>query len=50
MGTFWDAFGWFFGIVGHHLGNEEIVPEIEWPKVTQEIRELPEMNSVFPYV
>ena len=38
-------------VVGYHLGDEEIVPEIGWPKVTQEIRELPgglEMTPVLP--
>ena len=41
MDTFWDAFGRFLVVVGYHLGDEEIVPEIGWPKVTQEIRKLP---------
>ena len=51
MGTFWDAFGWFLEVVGPIWGDEKIVPENGWPKVTQEIRQLPgglEMTPVFP--
>jgi len=55
MGTFWDAFGWFLEVVGYHLGDEEILPEIGWPKGAREIRELPEVpgrignDPGFPY-
>ena len=51
MGTFWDAFRWFLGVVGYHLGDEEIVTEIGWPKGAREIRKLPrglEMTPVLP--
>ena len=50
MNTFWDAFGWLLGSVGHHLGNEEIVPEIGWPRVTRVIRELPGAPEIDPCV
>ena len=50
MGTFWDAFGWFLEVVGQIWGDEEIVPEIEWPKVTREIRKLPEVPGNDPCV
>ena len=47
MGTFWNAFGWFSRVVGHHLGDEEIVPEIGRPKVTREIKKFPEVPGSF---
>ena len=35
-------------VVGYHLGDEKIVPEIGWPKGAQEIRQLPEGLALTP--
>ena len=40
-GTLWDAFGWFWEVLGTILGDEKIVAKIGFPKVTQKIREPP---------
>ena len=48
MNTFWDAVERFLVVVGYHLGDEEIVPEIGWPKGTRLIRGVPGNDPCVP--
>ena len=41
LDALWMPFEWFLEVLGIILGDEEIVAKNQWPKVMQEIREIP---------